>query len=241
MDYEHSNIEAGDADGDICGNPVHAAIVSRRSVRAFLPTPIAGKTIRRILSVASRAPSGSNMQPWRVHVVVGTALARLKKSLSEAHASGEATSREYDYYPEQWREPYLGRRRKVGWQLYDAVGVKKGDREATRRQHGRNYVFFDAPVGLIFSIEKELGRGSFIDFGIFLQSLMIAIRGEGLHSCPQAALANYPGLVRAELEIPESELILCGMAVGHADLAAPVNGFLADREPLEAFVTFHEL
>ena len=218
---------------------VHDAISGRRSVRGFTDAPVSPDAVRRVLDVARRAPSGSNMQPWKVQVVTGAARDRLSRALIDAHESGEPTAREYDYYPENWREPYLTRRRRVGWQLYEKVGIQRGDRDASRRWHGRNYAFFDAPVGMIFSIDRDLGQGSLIDFGIFLQSLMIAARGEGLETCPQAALANYPAILRNHLSIPDDELILCGLSLGHADPNAPANQFTAEREPVEVFARFH--
>ncbi|WP_366656835.1 nitroreductase [Fodinicurvata sp. EGI_FJ10296] len=220
---------------------VHGAITSRRSVRGFTDAPVSADVVRRLLDVARHAPSGSNMQPWKAHVVTGAALSRLSNALMAAHDSGEPAAREYDYYPQTWREPYLARRRKVGWQLYEQVGIARGDREASRRWHGRNYEFFGAPVGMIFSIDRDLGQGSLIDFGMFLQSLMIAARGEGLDTCPQAALANYPAILRDQLSIPEDELILCGLSLGHADPNAPANRFRAEREPVEAFARFHDV
>jgi nitroreductase len=219
---------------------VHDAITSRRSVRGYRSEAVPRETVERLLRVAGRAPSGSNMQPWKVHVVAGNALFRLSRVLLNAHESGEPAEREYRYYPEVWREPYLSRRRKVGWQLYEQVGVRKGDREASKRQHGLNYAFFGAPVGMIFCIDRDLGQGSYIDFGMFLQSIMIAARGEGLDTCPQAALANYPAHIRRELNIPDSEMILCGMSLGYADPDAPANSFEAERETIDVFASFHD-
>lgn len=219
---------------------VYYAMESRRSVRAFRDTPVSEETIRRMLKAASRAPSGSNMQPWKVHVVLGGSLERLRKALVRAHDERVPHAREYDYYPETWRDPYLSRRRKVGWQLYEKIGVARGDREGSRRQHGRNYRFFDAPVGLIFCIDRDLNLGSVLDYGMFLQSLMIAARAEGLDSCPQAALANYPEVVRSCLGIPSDEMILCGMSIGYADESAPANDVTSEREVVDVFAVIHD-
>ncbi len=227
------------AEPQTASGAIGAALAGRRSIRAFLPTTVSREVIGRILDVSRRAPSASNMQPWKAHVLTGAARDRLSAALLEAHDAGVPAQREYDYYPQTWREPYLARRRAVGWQLYEAIGIGKGDRAASKRHHGRNYQFFGAPVGLIFSLDKDLGRGSLIDFGMFLQSIMIAARGEGLETCPQAALANYPHIVRQQLGIPDSEMILCGMSLGYADLSAPENSFTADREPVENFTRFH--
>jgi nitroreductase len=227
-------------DPAVMRNAVERAILTRRSVRGFLPTPVGRETIERLLEVASRAPSGSNMQPWKVHVLLGPALERLKSALLSLHESGAPEAREYDYYPVNWRPPYLDRRRKVGWDLFSLAGVAKGDRLGSARQRGRNYILFGAPAGLIFTIDRDLGQGSWLDFGMFLQNIMIAARGHGLDTCPQAALANYPAVVRRQLEIPDSELILCGMALGIADPDEPTNRLVAEREAVANFTIFHE-
>lgn len=224
--------------GEVAG-AVEEAILSRRSVRGFLERPVEVALVRRLLLLAGRAPSGSNIQPWRAHVVTGAALARLTGALLLAHEAGEAEAREYEYYPVTWRSPYVERRRALGWQLYRLAGVERGDREGAARQHGRNYVFFGAPVGLVFAIDRDLEQGSWLDYGMFLQTLMIAARGHGLHTCAQAAIANYPGIVREALGIPEAQMIVCGMALGYADPEVAVNGLAAEREGVEGFATFH--
>jgi nitroreductase len=229
-----------DIDPDVARDAVERAILSRRSVRGFLPTPVGRETIQRLLAVASRAPSGNNMQPWKVHVLLGAALERLKAELMALHESDAPEAREYDYYPVEWRSPYLERRRKVGWDLFALAGVGKGDRVGSARQRGRNYVLFGAPAGLIFTIDRDLGQGSWLDFGMFLQSIMIAARGHGLDTCPQAALANYPAVVRRQLGIPPTELVVCGMAIGIADPAEPTNRLVVERAPVAEFTTFHE-
>lgn len=220
-------------------NPVDAAITSRRSIRGFLGTPVDRPTVIQLLETASRAPSGSNVQPWKVHVATGAALTRLSEELVGAHAAGRPEAREYEYYPTVWRAPYLDRRRRVGWQLYDLTGVARGDREAASRQRGRNYIFFGAPVGLVFTIDRDLEQGSWLDYGLFLQSLMIAARGRGLDTCAQAAIANYPAIVRRHLGIPETEIVVCGMALGWADPDEPANALVSEREPVSGFAVFH--
>ncbi|KMO33793.1 nitroreductase [Methylobacterium tarhaniae] len=220
-------------------NAVDEAIISRRSVRGFLPEPVPDATIRDLITLAGRAPSGSNIQPWKVHVVTGAALARLTGALSAAHESGAPEARDYEYYPVDWRNPYLARRRALGWQLYGLAGIGKGDREGARRQMGRNFVFFGAPVGLVFTIDRDMEQGSWLDYGMFLQTLMLAARGRGLDTCPQAAIASYPGVVQEQLGIPESEIVVCGMALGIADPDEPVNGLRAEREPIETYTVFH--
>ncbi|TNC11710.1 nitroreductase [Methylobacterium terricola] len=221
-------------------NAVDAAITSRRSVRGFRPDPVPIATVRDLIALAGRAPSGSNIQPWKVHVVTGAALARLTDALTAAHESDTPEARDYEYYPVHWRDPYLGRRRALGWQLYGLAGIEKGDRDGAKRQMGRNFTFFGAPVGLVFTIDRDLEQGSWLDYGMFLQTLMLAARGRGLDTCPQAAIASYPGVVRGELGIPESETIVCGMALGFADPDEPVNALRAEREPVEAYTVFHD-
>lgn len=218
---------------------VDDAIESRRSARGFLADPVARSVVERLLALASRAPSGSNIQPWAVHVVTGTALHALTEALTAAHFSGQAEAREYEYYPVHWRSPYIERRRKLGWQLFGLTGVARGDHEAGMKQRGRNYAFFGAPVGLVFTIDRDLEQGSWLDYGMFLQNLMIAARARGLDTCPQAAIANYPGIIRQHLGVRQDEIVVCGMALGYADPAEPANALASEREPIERFVTFH--
>lgn len=223
------------------GLDVAEAILTRRSVRAFLPTPVPRATVARILETAARAPSGSNMQPWKVTVVTGTARARLSAAIHEARAhEPDAHVEEYQIYPETWREPYLSRRRENGWGLYGLVGITRGEKDKMWRQHGRNYDFFGAPVGMIMTIDRDLGTGSWVDFGTFLQNIMLAARGEGLHTCPQGAFAQFHRVIRRELDLPDHEVVICGMALGHEDESAPENRLRTPRMPLDAFVRFRE-
>ena len=218
---------------------VSRAITTRRSIRAFLPTPVPLATVEQLLRIASRAPSGSNIQPWRVHVLLGEALAGFTHEVTAAFRSGVPETPEYDYYPREWRSPYIERRRKTGWGLYALAGVQKGDKAGADRQRGRNYSFFGAPVGLIFTIDSDLGRGSWLDYGMFLQNIMVAARAHGLDTCPQAAMMNYPAIVRARLGLSDDVTIVCGMALGHADLSEPTGALDTEREDLPAFVTVH--
>jgi nitroreductase len=217
------------------------AITSRHSVRAFLDRPVERDTVHRVLDAARWAPSGSNTQPWRVYVTLGEARQRLAAAVLAAfHEAPDLGEREYEYYPTDWYEPYLGRRRACGWGLYGAVGVGKGDREGTARQRARNYVFFDAPVGLVFTVERRLNTGSWMDLGMFLQSLMLAARGEGLHTCAQAAFADYHRVLREHLPIGQAEIVVCGMALGYRDPDAPENLWRTDRDPVETFTHWAE-
>lgn len=220
---------------------VEAALVTRRSIRGFTSEPVPPETIRQILASSSRAPSMTNTQPWHVHVLTGPARDRLCAEILAAHEAGEHPPMEYQYYPETWSDPYLGRRRDIGWALYGLLGIAKGDREATTRQHGRNYQFFGAPVGLMFTIGRGLAYGSWLDLGMFMQSVMTAARGCGLDTCAQAAFASYHAIIRRQLAIPETQIIACGMALGHADPGEPANALQSPRVPVADFTQFHDM
>ncbi|WP_378950314.1 nitroreductase [Mesorhizobium sp. ANAO-SY3R2] len=218
---------------------VDEAIISRRSVRAFLPIPVEEAVIRDILDVAARAPSGTNMQPWKVYVTTGETRQRIGDAILNSGVRAEkAVWDEYKYYPDQFFEPYLGRRRANGFGLYSALGIGRREVDRMRAQHDRNFVFFDAPVGMIFTIDRRLNQGSWIDYGMFLQNIMIAARARGLHTCPQAAFAPYHRQIRPILGIPDEEVVVCGMALGHEDTSKPENTFRTDRAPLEEWVQF---
>lgn len=223
---------------------VDAAITSRRSIRAFLPTPVPRETVEQILAVASRAPSGTNTQPWQVHVLSGASLAELSRRIRLAFDDPEERARhteEYNYYPAQWVSPYIDRRRKVGWDLYSLLGIGKADKQRMHEQHGRNYAFFDAPVGLIFTIDRIMGAGSMLDYGMFLQSVMVAARGRGLDTCAQAAFTQFHRLIEDCLELDASrQMVVCGMSLGHADPARIENSLVTEREPVAGFARFLE-
>lgn len=219
---------------------VDDAIKTRQSVRAFLSTPVERATIEELLKLAARGASGSNIQPWRVRVIAGDVREQMVKAIFDAVARDgfEPYQREWNYYPVNWREPFLGRRRKIGWDMYSLLGVDKGDFEGTQRARMRNYEFFGAPVGMIFTLDEDLEIGSWLDLGIYLGTLMIAARGHGLHTCPQAAFADFHKVIRPILDIPEKEIIVCGMALGHIDPDAPVNRLATERAPLADFASF---
>lgn len=223
------------------GNSVLDAIRSRQSIRAFSDRPVSKDDIETLLEVARWAPSGSNIQPWKVHVLTGAARDRLVSTVMAAfEADPDCSDREYEYYPTDWFEPYIGRRRACGWGLYNAVGVERGDREGMKRQRARNYSFFDAPVAMMFTIEKRLNKGSWMDLGMFLQSIMVAARGIGLDSCAQAAFADYHEAIRKELGIPDSETVVCGMGIGYRVPDAPENVWRTGREDVGVFTLWHE-
>jgi nitroreductase len=220
---------------------VDAAITSRHSIRAFLPRPVPRETIEDMLRVAARAPSGTNTQPWQVSVLTGQALATLSAKVCAAFDDpGESAKHQeaYAYYPTQWQSPYIERRRKVGWDLYGLLGIAKTDKSAMHRQHRRNYEFFGAPVGLMFSIDRVMQQGSWLDYGMFLQSLMVAARARGLDTCPQAAWCQYHRIVAEQLGWGPERMLVCGMALGWADTAAVENTLVTERESVASFVHF---
>ncbi|MDO9437452.1 nitroreductase [Hydrogenophaga sp.] len=226
---------------------VDAAINSRMSIRAFLPKAVPRATIEELLRLASRAASGTNCQPWNVYVLQGASRDSLSEKVCAAHDALRADPglapqypEEYDYYPEQWVSPYIDRRRENGWGLYGLLGITRGDKDKMHAQHQRNFRFFDAPVGLMFTIDRVMGRGSLVDYGMFLQTLMIAARGHGLHTCPQAAWNSFGGLVRAHIGAGDNEMLVCGMSLGYADPDQTVNGFHTPREPVERFAHWLE-
>jgi nitroreductase len=219
------------------------ALASRRSIRAFLDTPVDRGDIEAILNVARYCASGVNTQPWQVHVLTGAAKERLSDAILQVHNDPALMAEQeepYDYYPEKWVAPFLDRRRKVGWDLYGLLGIEKSDKARMHAQHGRNYKFFGAPVGLMFTIDRGMGRGSLIDYGMFLQSIMVAARGRGLDTCPQAAFNLFHRVITKELAIPESQMFVCGMSLGYADHSCIENSLVSDRIPVAAFTTFHE-
>ena len=222
-------------------NPVDAAIRSRRSIRQFLPREVPTSTIRQILETASRAPSGTNTQPWKVYVLRGTAKDELSRRILAAYNDPEEAAKhkqEYAYYPTKWESPYIERRRKVGWDLYGLLGIQKGEKDKMHAQHARNYQFFDAPVGLMFAIGRVLETGSWLDYGMFLENIMVAARGHGLDTCPQAAFTPFHRIIREFVEMPESETFVCGMSLGYADETAIENTLVTDREPVDSWTTF---
>jgi nitroreductase len=224
---------------------VDAAILSRFSTRAFLPKAVPREMVSDILQLAARAPSGTNTQPWRVYVLTGTTQADLVQKVCAAHDAEAADPAlaaqhkdEYDYYPEKWVSPFIDRRRACGFGLYGVLGIGKGDKAAMHSQHQRNFEFFDAPVGLIFTLDRVMGRGSLLDYGMFLQSIMLAARARGLHTCPQAAWLGYSRIVLAHIGAQDNEMLVCGMSLGWADEAAVVNTFQTVREDVGSFTTW---
>jgi nitroreductase len=220
---------------------VDEVIRGRRSVRGFLSTPVPKETILEILDISARAPSGTNTQPWKVTVVTGRKKEALSRELIETAldpARDAEHTQEYSYYPAKWTHPYIDRRRKVGYDLYGLLGIAKGDKDRMNRQFARNYAFFDAPVGLFFTIDRILGQGSWLDYGMFLQNVMIAARARGLDTCPQAAFTKYHRIVTRHLEIPVGEMLVCGMALGYEDVSGIANSLQTERESAANFTRF---
>lgn len=225
--------------------PIQAAvedIVQRRySCRAYLPTPVPKETVEEILALASRAPSGTNTQPWKVWVLTGESKTRLSERILAAFNDPEEAATHtdcYQYYPKKWVSPYIDRRRTVGLALYKLLGIEKGDSSRMHEQHGRNYKFFDAPVGLIFTTDALMEQGSYLDYGMFLQNVMLLAKARGLDTCPQAAFLQFHRVIRDELGLPENETVVCGMALGYADNEAKENTLRTDRAPLADWVQF---
>ncbi|MDP6705193.1 MAG: nitroreductase [Alphaproteobacteria bacterium] len=218
---------------------VDEAILSRRSVRGFLPKPVPRPTVAEILEVATRAPSGTNIQPWQVYACSGAVRdALVAEVVALFEANSPAHRAETESYPDGLPEPYRGRRRKVGWDLYSLLGVEKGDREAGRRQHANNFRFFGAPVGLFFFVDRVIESGSRLDYGMFIENVMLAARGRGLDTCPQAAWRRFHEPVRRHLGVPGDLALVCGMSLGYADAGAPANQLRTEREPVEGFARF---
>ena len=221
---------------------VDAAITSRMSVRAFTQAPVSRDTIEHLLQVASRAPSGTNTQPWKVYVLQGGSRDTLCDKVCAAHDAIRtnpelaAEYREaYDYYPEKWVSPYIDRRRENGWSLYGLLGIGKGDKDKMHAQHQRNYRFFDAPVGMMFTIDRVMGRGSLVDYGMFLQNIMVAARGHGLDTCPQAAWNAFAKIILPHIGAGADEMLVCGLALGYADVTHVVNTFHTPRVGVQDF------
>jgi nitroreductase len=226
---------------------VDQAITTRMSARAFTAQPVPREVLTHVLELAARSPSGTNTQPWKVYVLQGQSRESLVQKVCAAHDEIRANPdkaaeyREaYDYYPEKWVSPFIDRRRENGWSLYGLLGIGKGDKDKMHAQHQRNYRFFDAPVGLMFTVDKVMGRGSLVDYGMFLQTLMVAARGHGLHTCPQAAWNAFAKIIMPHMGAGDNEMLVCGMALGYADESDIVNTFRTPRESVASFTTWLE-
>ena len=216
------------------------AMRGRKSTRAYLDQAVTRATIESILEAARWAPSGVNAQPWQVAVVRGAVKERISTALLAARQHNEPERPDYAYYPKEWVEPYKSRRKATGLALYQALNIGKDDAFARLKAWNGNYHFFGAPAGLFFFVDKALSQGAWVDMGMFIENVMLAARGHGLDTCPQASLAEYPDIVRGILAIPATRALVCGMALGYADADAPVNSYRTEREPVSAFTTWHD-
>ena len=221
---------------------VDHAITSRMSARAFTQQAVSRELITEILQVASRAPSGTNTQPWKVYVLQGATRDALVEKVCAAHEAMRANpelakqyTEQYDYYPAQWVSPYIDRRRENGWSLYGLLGIGKADKDRMHAQQQRNFKFFDAPVGLMFTIDPIMGRGSLFDYGMFVQNIMLAARARGLHTCPQAAWNGFHSIILPHIGAGEGEMMVCGMSLGYADESDKVNTLVTPRVPVNEF------
>jgi nitroreductase len=222
---------------------VSDVIKNRRSIRSFLPTPVPHDVIVGILSTASRAPSAGNLQPWNVYVVSGNHKNSLGKELYKTFMDPETKhlhDREYNYYPDEWFSPFKERRKQVGIDLYTLLNISKDDIAAMQRQQARNYLFFDAPMVLFFTINRQLGQGSWVDLGMFIQNIMTLAQAHGLGTCAQASLNQFHKIIGARLMFLEYEQLVCGMSIGYANPSSIENTLITRRESLENFVKFIE-
>jgi nitroreductase len=218
---------------------VSEAVNSRRSMRTFKPDPVPRADIEWIIGNATRAASNGNLQPWKLYVTTGKARARLSGAILAALDAGDlGPGGEYDVYPKDFTPVYDARRKLVGKQLYTLLGVPRGDSEGMQKQFRRNFLFFDAPVGIILCVERRMGNGQWIDCGIFLDQLMLLAREKGLHTCPQAAFSRVQHVVRRELAIPDDQIVICGLALGYAEPDAVPNNLVTERAPIADFTTW---
>lgn len=218
------------------------ALTTRRSVRAFLPDKVDHEVLESLLAQSARAPSGSNIQPWKAHVVTGESKAALSSSIHAVLNEPKQNAlheEEFAYYPKNWKSPFIERRRELGWGLYSLLGITRENKTRMKAQHARNFDFFDAPVGIIFTTDRSMEQGSWLDFGMFIQNVMLVARTFGLDTCPQAAFNRYHRLVAKHLNWPEDEIMVCAMSLGYADNSKVENTLVTSRVPLESFVRFH--
>ncbi len=232
-----------DANQQKIAEVVDAVMRGRRSIRAYLPKEVPKALLEELLAVSARAPSGNNAQPWKVYVVTGDKKVKLGQDILKAFMDPEINKQhtpEYSYYPKEWIDPFLARRRKVGFDLYALLGLGKADKEGMQKQHGKNFTFFDAPVALFFTINRIMGQGSWLDYGMFIQNVMLAARARGLDTCPQAAFTQFHRIIGEHLDFPAEEQLVCGMSLGYEDTSAIENTLVTEREPIENFVKFIE-
>ena len=219
---------------------VKEAFVSRRSVRRFLPDSVSKEKIENILEGAAFAPSGHNIQPWHVYVVQGQKKLSITQSIIDAIKDGSSKNMktEFDYYPTEWFEPFVSRRRAVGFELYKLLEIGRDDFEARDKQMQENFHFFGAPVGMFITMDKRLATGTFMDVGMFIQSILVGARGEGLHSCGQVAFTKFHTLIAEQLKFKENEMLVCGVSIGYEDTSAAENALRVEKLQYSDFTTF---
>ena len=219
---------------------VSEALLQRKSTRSFLDKPVKPELISQLLKSASHAPSGTNTQPWQVAVVTGESKQQLQTKLEAEYRSGAESRISYQYYPLDWQSPYKERRLGCGLQLYSTLDIKREDKQKQLDQRARNFRAFDAPVMLLFFMDKVMQTGSYMDYGMFLQSLMLAAVEQGLATCPQAVLAEYPDIVKQHLDYDDDRVLICGMSLGYEDKTDIVNSYRTPREPVDRFTQFFD-
>ena len=217
-----------------------AAMHLRASTRAFLDQPVERRLIETLLEAARYAPSGVNTQPWQVAVLTGHSQEKLSQALTAAHVAAIPANPDYAYYPSVWPEPYKSRRKACGLALYQSQGITLDDSAGRNTAWLDNYRFFGAPVALLFFVDKTLATGSWVDVGMFIQNVMLAAVDQGLATCPQASIAEYPDIVRTLLNIPAQHTLVCGMSLGYPDASARVNQYRTVREPVTSFTLWHD-
>ena len=217
---------------------VSQALQQRKSVRAFLDTNVEESQIVSILEAARHAPSGVNTQPWQVAVVRGAVKQELQTTIEQSFRDGNKGKADYSYYPQQWTEPYKSRRIACGMQMYSTLKIERSDKQRQLDQWAANYRAFDAPVVLFFFMDGGMQTGSFMDYGMFLQSVMLAAVEQGLATCAQASLADYPQIIKTKLGYSADSILLCAMALGYEDIEAPINSYRTPREEVTAFTRF---
>jgi len=216
------------------------ALKKRKSVRAYLDQPVEKEKINIILDAARHSPSGVNTQPWQVAVITGKSKQRLQDKIETAFRAGDKGKAGYSYYPTQWHEPYKSRRKECGLLMYQTLQINRTDKQRQADQWAANYRSFDAPVMLLFFMDDQMQTGSYMDYGMFIQSVMLAAVDLGLATCPQASIADYPEIVRSELGYPDNKILLCGMALGYEDNKAVINSYRTTRENVASFTEYFD-
>lgn len=218
---------------------IEDALRQRKSVRAFHSRAVEPEKIKAILAAASHAPSGANMQPWLVAVVTGETKKKLQSKIENSFRNNEQKNADYRYYPTTWKNPYKRRRVHCGRQMYNALDIQRKNKQQRFDQWAANYRSFDAPVMMLFFLDASMEAGSFLDCGMFLQSIMLSALEHGLSTCPQASLSEYPKIIKETLGYPQDSTLLCGMALGYEDTSATINSYRTPREEVESFTRFY--